>query len=683
MLRLIRALALGFVLLVTATTVAGPSVRTLIDRLEHGSDFRIRMGAALELGKRRDRVAREPLERALGDENPAARAAAAALALLGDVRAVPALQKHLQDQSRAVRDQVEAAIAKLQKAESGSDQLAAGATSVLVLIGDVSAHKTAGGSKAVKRALLEEFRRASRQNLGKLPGVRVLAEGEDGSDGSRPAGHGDLSAPAGRDEAGRGHRVLGQGRVRGTPHAGAGDCGAGLRLCQGQGSGIGGARREAAGRAEAGDVLSGRRWRAPCGARRKPSAQRCGRGARPGPCRPASCSYPSPIVPPFRDERQAPGARRGAAPDARPPVVMSTPGTPPLGPPVTGRRWRPVYARAGGFAPALRDNARAALWLLLRSRADSWHFVFAPNPRTSAAARWLRRLRRMPVHPDHRLPAAQLRARWIGCCSATWWRAERWTAERLRAAGAGLPIEVIPPPVGGDRRAITRRDAGPAPRARDRRGRSRLRCTRATSEHAGGRCRSGGHAIGPVAPRAAGRGVRVRVPAQDAGRPTSRARRSCPSRSRARSLLQPTPRIDRRCSPAPPPILFPVDDLLGQGGPADRATRGHVARGTGDGVRPGPLRELEGTLRLAPQEPAALVRAAIDAGARPGAVRPHGPRERDVVARRLPPPAWSPRSTSGSTPGCCRHCPAAAGAELAAQIATPVRGWHNCATGPW
>jgi hypothetical protein len=178
--RLFRALALGFVLLVAATTAARPNVRMLIDRLEHGSDFRVRMGAALELGKRKDQTAREPLERALSDENPAVRAAAAAaLALLGDARAIPALEKHLQDQSRAVRDQVKSAIAKLRKAESDSDQSASQATSVLVLIGDVSAHKTAGSSKEVKRKLLEHFVRTSRQNLGKLPGVRVLAEGED------------------------------------------------------------------------------------------------------------------------------------------------------------------------------------------------------------------------------------------------------------------------------------------------------------------------------------------------------------------------------------------------------------------------------------------------------------------------------------------------------------------------
>jgi phosphatidylinositol alpha-1,6-mannosyltransferase len=57
----------------------------------------------------------------------------------------------------------------------------------------------------------------------------------------------------------------------------------------------------------------------------------------------------------------------------------------------------PIYSDAGSHAPALAQNLRAAAWVLLRSDADTWHFVFAPNARTSEVGRWLRRVRRRPV----------------------------------------------------------------------------------------------------------------------------------------------------------------------------------------------------------------------------------------------------------------------------------------------
>jgi len=56
-----------------------------------------------------------------------------------------------------------------------------------------------------------------------------------------------------------------------------------------------------------------------------------------------------------------------------------------------------AYAKPGGFTPAFSANLRAAGWVLLRSRANVWHFVFAPNMRTSGAGRALARLRRVPV----------------------------------------------------------------------------------------------------------------------------------------------------------------------------------------------------------------------------------------------------------------------------------------------
>src|SRR5262249_17354866 len=63
---------------------------------------RIRVAAALALGKSKSPGARPALEKALGDAHPAVRsAAAAALGTLGDARAIPALKTALGTESDA------------------------------------------------------------------------------------------------------------------------------------------------------------------------------------------------------------------------------------------------------------------------------------------------------------------------------------------------------------------------------------------------------------------------------------------------------------------------------------------------------------------------------------------------------------------------------------------------------
>ncbi len=58
----------------------------------------------------------------------------------------------------------------------------------------------------------------------------------------------------------------------------------------------------------------------------------------------------------------------------------------------------PVYGRgAGGFGPPLLDNVRVLGALALERRADLWHFFFAPNPRSSAAAKLVATARRRPT----------------------------------------------------------------------------------------------------------------------------------------------------------------------------------------------------------------------------------------------------------------------------------------------
>ncbi len=56
-----------------------------------------------------------------------------------------------------------------------------------------------------------------------------------------------------------------------------------------------------------------------------------------------------------------------------------------------------IYAKPGGFSPGILQNARAALYLAFLSRAELWHFVFAPNAASSAVGRYLRKFRRTPM----------------------------------------------------------------------------------------------------------------------------------------------------------------------------------------------------------------------------------------------------------------------------------------------
>jgi glycosyltransferase involved in cell wall biosynthesis len=74
------------------------------------------------------------------------------------------------------------------------------------------------------------------------------------------------------------------------------------------------------------------------------------------------------------------------------PTVLTTPGAPALGPRVTQE---PLYGDGGRFAPALAANLRVLSRLVGGDPHDLWHFVFAPNPASSAAARIARTARRV------------------------------------------------------------------------------------------------------------------------------------------------------------------------------------------------------------------------------------------------------------------------------------------------
>jgi HEAT repeats len=166
MARLVRLLALAVCLLLAGTAMATP-IATLINELEHGSDFRVRVEAALELGKTHSEAALHPLEGALDDSNAAVRtAAAAALKVLGNKAAIPSLKQHRLDRSSAVRAQIRASLAALEGHH--------GKAKLLVKLG-----KIRDGAGVRSSAVISVLVQASRDKLGELPGVRVLDDSDD------------------------------------------------------------------------------------------------------------------------------------------------------------------------------------------------------------------------------------------------------------------------------------------------------------------------------------------------------------------------------------------------------------------------------------------------------------------------------------------------------------------------
>jgi hypothetical protein len=164
-------LALVLLLTTVGASAAPPTINDLVDRLKRSEDFRVRLQAALELGKTADPDALDPLIGALDDPHASVRTAAvAALEELGDPDAVPALKSKRLDRSESVRKQIKTTLAAFAAAaESGAPP-----ARLLVKIGSMKNQTTA------KVARIEvELESESRKKLDELPGVEVLAPSAD------------------------------------------------------------------------------------------------------------------------------------------------------------------------------------------------------------------------------------------------------------------------------------------------------------------------------------------------------------------------------------------------------------------------------------------------------------------------------------------------------------------------
>lgn len=140
--------------------------------LATGSDFRVRVAAALALGKSKSSGARPALERALGDSHAAVRsAAAAALGQLGDAAALPALRAAAsREADGGVKAQMDKTIAKL---TGGAGTSKTGKAKFLVTVGKLE--NKSGVSQAT---LIAALRDSTRARMAQVPGVEVVADGD-------------------------------------------------------------------------------------------------------------------------------------------------------------------------------------------------------------------------------------------------------------------------------------------------------------------------------------------------------------------------------------------------------------------------------------------------------------------------------------------------------------------------
>lgn len=168
--RWIRALVLSTAVSVALSASARPKLESLRERLQTSSDFRVRVQAALELGKTRDGRALLPLVAALDDGDASVRAAAAAaLGKLGEPRAVRALERCLADSSPSVRAAAKSALTLLSPKPEPSSAREPEARQILVKLGGVH-----NGTRVKSRAIEREILAESRKKLDEMPGVDVL-----------------------------------------------------------------------------------------------------------------------------------------------------------------------------------------------------------------------------------------------------------------------------------------------------------------------------------------------------------------------------------------------------------------------------------------------------------------------------------------------------------------------------
>jgi len=148
-------------------------VRSARREILKADDFRVRLAAALIIGRTKPPDGLQLLEKALSDPHPAVRAAAAAaLGSYGDPAAVPALQQHLETEgTQSVRAQLERSIASLRGGGSGGPHASQAGTKYIVQLGSMRNLSGVRGSE-----LGQVLRSAARDRAASVAGAVVAAD---------------------------------------------------------------------------------------------------------------------------------------------------------------------------------------------------------------------------------------------------------------------------------------------------------------------------------------------------------------------------------------------------------------------------------------------------------------------------------------------------------------------------
>jgi hypothetical protein len=171
-----RGAVAGGIVCATAGITPAQDAANIKTELLAGPDFRVRVSAALYLGKTKPADARFLLERALEDAHPAVRAAAAAaLAQVGDAGAIVKLKKQLgSESSGAVKSQLKASIDALTAKNEPAPVLTLGSARYVVQLGNMKNATNIRGE-----SLGTVMRSATRTRAAALKGG-VFVEAADG-----------------------------------------------------------------------------------------------------------------------------------------------------------------------------------------------------------------------------------------------------------------------------------------------------------------------------------------------------------------------------------------------------------------------------------------------------------------------------------------------------------------------
>jgi hypothetical protein len=142
--------------------------------ISSAEDFRVRVGAALALGRSHADGARQALEKALSDPHPTVRtAAAAALAALGDAAAVPALERRLSaESSESVRSQMRNTVTTLKGGGAAASPGTSPAKARYAL--QLGSMKNLSGVRG--QELGNVLRQSAQKRVADLPGALIVDE---------------------------------------------------------------------------------------------------------------------------------------------------------------------------------------------------------------------------------------------------------------------------------------------------------------------------------------------------------------------------------------------------------------------------------------------------------------------------------------------------------------------------